>query len=382
MAVRRTAPKVDPDRPHIDNQKRKFRINDLAKAELLAEGWKPPRATGTLDEYLEMDYPDLEFTVADLIPEGANVLLNAQYKKGKTTAALNLVRSIADGDDLFGAFRITPVGNVAWWNCEVSERQAVAWLKDMKVRNPENVSLLHLRGQSMPLRNKEVRDWAVKWLKRHSVKVWVVDPFGALYDGEENSNSEIREWLRALDEIKRRAKVNVLVLVAHTGHDAQDDDAVVRARGGARLMDWPDVIWTYRGGSDIDPSLRFMTAMGRDVEVPEFTLSFEPSTRTLTRVNGVGSRADQRRVSLAYQVATLVREQFDATGKPINKSGIEKEIHKKATEVQRAVSYAVDMNWIRVEDGPNRSKLHYPGEDEPELTASGWNPVVVGSEKE
>jgi len=378
MATRRkpVTKKVDPDRPQIDFTKGKLRIIQTAKAELLAEGWTPPPVTGTLADQLEQDYPELQYTVSQLIPAGTNVLVNAQYKKGKTTAALNLVRSLVDGTKLFDAFPVDCVGNVAWWNCEVGESQAVGWLRDMKIENPERVIPLHLRGRFMPLRDKAVRAWCVRWLRRYKVKVWVVDPFGALYDGEENSNSEIREWLRALDEIKRRAGVSELILVAHTGHDAQDDDAVVRARGGARLMDWPDVIWTYRAGNDDDPNKRYLTAMGRDVSVPEMVLDFEPSTRSLFRVNGVRGRSEDRKVSLAVRAAKAVQRHFEDTGEPMNKTALEEALTGKADVKRRAIAYAVNMQWIVLEHGPNKAQLHTPG-DEPERM-NGMGVVMRG----
>jgi hypothetical protein len=68
-----------------------------------------------------------------------------------------------------------------------------------------------------------------------------------------------------------------------------------RARGASRLRDWPDVEWRLvrekTENGDVDPAApRYFSAYGRDVDVPESRLVFDPATRHLTLEGG--SRAD------------------------------------------------------------------------------------------
>lgn len=362
MTGRRATPAV-ADRREIDGIKHKLALQRQAQAELAAEGWESPPSRGSLKTQLALGVPEPSFVVDQLLPESANLLISAQYKKGKTTCALNLVRSAADGDDLFGDFTVKrPKGRIAWWNVELAERTALQWLGEMKVRSPLRVYPLHLRGYSVPLTLPAGRDWAVEWLRRNKIAWWVVDPFGALFEGDENDNSQVRDWLRALDEVKRLAGVDVLALITHTGHDAQDDDAVIRARGASRLMDWPDVIWTYRAGNEHDKSRRYLGAYGRDVDVPEVVLDFEPTTRTLTRALGVGSRRDDRIEALAYKAAEVVAEHHSTKKTPINATRLHEKLGSaKAADKRAGVEQAADMGWIRIDDGERRAKLHFPG---------------------
>jgi hypothetical protein len=215
------------------------------------------------------------------------------------------------------------------------------------------------------LSSTSVRDWAVEWLASRDIRVWALDPFGTLYDGEENSNSEVREWLKAVDEIKRRASVDNVVLIAHTGH-LSDDEAEVRARGAARLMDWADVIWSYRAGNDASPDRRYLSAYGRDVNLPEVALDFDAAARSLAVVPGAGSRAADRRAALAIEAADAVNAHYGATGEPMTKTALEDALARgKAADKRTAIRVAVDEGWVRVEPGANRSLLHYPGDESP-----------------
>jgi len=360
---------ADSDAKHLDRvrtMKDNERARAQAKAELASEGWEPPPFHGSLEKALITGVPDAEYTIEALMPRGANVLLNAQWKKGKTTAALNLARSLTDGTPVFGAYPVDlPIGGVAWWNAEMDDRTALRWLDEMAFAKADRVFPLGLRGYRVPLGAAVVRDWAVEWLRSNNVKVWILDPFGTLYDGEENSNSEVREWLKAVDEIKRRASVDNVILVAHTGHMG-DDEAQVRARGAARLMDWADAIWSYRAGNDANPERRYLSAYGRDVNLPEVALDFGAPTRSLTVAAGAGSRSADRREALAVEAAEAVIEHHRATGEPMTKTALENALERgKASDKRAAISAAILAGWVRVESGGNRSLLHYPGNESP-----------------
>ena len=76
------------------------------------------------------------------------------------------------------------------------------------------------------------------------MKVGAIDPLRRLFDGDDNDNSVVRAWLQHLNEIKRRAEVDDVFLVVHTGH-AEQEEGRERARGASRLEGWKDVGWYY-----------------------------------------------------------------------------------------------------------------------------------------
>src|SRR5680860_736364 len=93
-------------RQRVDRHKRFMTERETARAELAAEDWTPPPGNGSLADELAAGIPEVRYVVEGLMPVGSDALLAAQYKKGKTTAALNLARSLTDGTPLFGAYEV------------------------------------------------------------------------------------------------------------------------------------------------------------------------------------------------------------------------------------------------------------------------------------
>lgn len=81
-----------------------------------------PPMSGNLRDELRVAKPSPGYTIADLHPSGANTLLAAQYKAGKTTLMNNLAKSIADASPFLDCFDVCAGGrSVAMWNYEVSQ---------------------------------------------------------------------------------------------------------------------------------------------------------------------------------------------------------------------------------------------------------------------
>jgi hypothetical protein len=110
---------------------------------------------------------------------------------------------------------------------------------------------------------------------------------------DENSNVEVGMMLEALDEIKALAGVRELIIVTHTGRALQTFGGE-RARGATRLDDWADVRWLLMIGKDPETrqQARFFRAHGRDVDVDEGRLTFDPITRILTFGDGARDPGD------------------------------------------------------------------------------------------
>lgn len=227
------------------------------------------------------------YTVTDIMPRDANVLLIAQYKTGKTTLINNVARALADRTPMLDRFDvISHDGRVVIFNLEMSEGQYVDWWRDIDVQHPERITLVNLRGVRLPLRARLTQEWMVNHLIDMECETWIVDPFARLFNGfgDENSNSDVGEALEIVDQIKREAKVPNLIMATHTGRALMVEGAE-RARGATRLDDWPDVRWLLTKNED---GQRFLAANGRDVEVDEEELTFDVTTRRL--VFGGGSR--------------------------------------------------------------------------------------------
>ena len=232
-----------------------------------------------LGDELKLPEEEVDWTIENLIPTGANITLTAQYKAGKTTLINNLAKSLADGTKFLNYFKpANHTGRVVIFNYEVSENQYRRWMKDIAIENAGNVTLVHLRGKAVPMISDYVRKEVVETLQSLKCQTWIVDPFARAFtgSGDENSNSDVGVFLDQLDIIKERAGVSNLILPVHTGR--AQEFGIDRARGATRIDDWADVRWLLKKTDDG----RFFSADGRDVMLEEQMLRFDPATRHLT----------------------------------------------------------------------------------------------------
>jgi len=311
-----------------------------------------PPSTFSLAEELAIEEPPLAWTVGGLHPTGANTLLAAQFKVGKTTLGLNLLRSLVDGAMFLGERPVArPEGRVAYWNYEVSDRQFRKWLREADVKRPEDAAVWNLRDYRLPLTSAVGEDLAVRWLQERQVSVLIVDPFSRAYGGEENSNTEVGYFLEALDVIKRRADVTDLFMAAHFGRGGQEEGEE-HARGATRLDDWADVRWLYRKASTGNPSPRYFRADGRDVFMDECRLDYDEASRKLWIAGG-----SLKEDTAHGHLMEVLRTCRDSPG--ILKTPLKETISSKADRRSKYVSDAVSIGYVRVEeDGPQRLK-HY-----------------------
>jgi hypothetical protein len=152
--------------------------------------------------------------------------------------------------------------------------------------------MLHFRGRGLDIAARGGREWLIETLIDLDCQILIVDPFGAAYRGEENSNSEVRAWLRNLDEIKAAVGVREMFVTTHTGR-AEQAVGRERSRGATVLNDWPDTNITYTADKDDNSTLRYLRAKGRGVDLPEVVIDWSAADHHLTLVSDRG-RVQQR----------------------------------------------------------------------------------------
>lgn len=325
------------------------------------ESWTPPLEESDFSLLLQSDIPELKYAIEDVLPENGNSILFAQFKSGKTTFILELVRALCDGEPFLGRFAVNTSGNVALWNYELDAAMMVSWLKDTQLHHPEKLRLQNLRGKRVPLDTKYGQEWTIDWLRRNEVRTWIIDPAvrAMIGWGDENDNGAVTLFTDKLDEIKEKAGVRELIVAHHTGR-AEQVIGEERARGASRWDDWPDSRWilTKMTGSDT----RFIRMTGRGNDFPERALSYDPQRRRVALVGGGDplASADRRTVAdetLKAQILTYVAEHPGLTQNKVMQ-GIGITSQSKSGPAFSALKSGGKIHTI---DGPNRSKLHYVG---------------------
>lgn len=337
-------------RTELFRQRIQHKVRDTLRKEEADRAFKEPESDWTLKDTLAKDLPPLRYTIDRLHPTGGNSLIAAQYKVGKTTLAMNLARSYADGDCFMGQFNVKPGdGRIAILNYELTEEQFLAYVKPLNIENPDNVAVLHLRGYRFDLRSPRAAEWAVNWLQERECVAMIVDPFGAAARlTNENDNSEARLWLMALDELKAEAGIDDLWMLAHTGRGMADEGAE-HVRGASAVDDWADVRWSYTKQN----GHRYLSADGRGVYVPEFQVGFERANSELYLAAVTGRAANRGEAALRGAVEAV------SANPGIGKTKLRDAMSGDTKDREAGIREAVNLGYVRVEEGPKNAKFHH-----------------------
>ncbi len=269
----------------------------------------------------EDDEADVAWRIEGLWPAGAKVILAAGAKAGKTTSTGNIVRSLVDGDRLFRVFPTHALdeGIVVVLDFEMPRKSLRRWLRDQGIRNKHKLAVWTERGKAgrFDLRLPEVRAQWVAKLRKAGTRIWIIDcltPILAALGIGENDNTEVGRILDGITAAAGEAGVDEVLLIHHMGHQAE------RVRGASALLGWPDILWKItrerneknpNGEADTDAP-RFFSAYGRDVDVKEGRLLFDPVSRHLTYAEGGRKQSEQ--TEALSRLLVWIRDNPDQTG--------------------------------------------------------------------
>ena len=305
----------------------------------------------TLRQLLARPQPDTEWRIDDWQPAESRVMLAAQYKAGKTTLTGNLARSLVDGDPWLGVHPVAPVGRVGILDFEMSERQLAAWLKDQAIVNDDRVTVIPMRGKASTF---DLLDSAVlnEWAQRLTgIDYLIIDCLRPILDALGlKESSEAGRFLTPFDELCDKAGIPDALIVHHMGHNDE------RSRGDSRLRDWPDVEWQLvREDKDDPASARYIKAYGRDVEVAESLLLYDPESRHLTLTGG--TRKDTKARAAIPDIINLVK----TAETPLSIRGITRKMsvlgHSRDT-VRQAIRLSEGDGTLKPSKGPRNARVY------------------------
>lgn len=288
---------------------RKIEIREEANRRHKAKNHKLfQRTFMSLENLMKQDPNPTPMRIDKVMPDGGRVMLSAPYKAGKTTMIGNLIRSLVDGDSFLDAFPVNkPAKRLVLIDTEMSQDMLRDWLGKQNIKNTKAVvDVICLRGQVSMFNILEERrrnEWATH-LRELRCDYLIFDCLRPVLDALGlDENREAGKFLDAFDALLDQSGINGnATMIQHMGHSNE------RARGDSRLQDWPDAIWKLvRSDSKDDFSTRCFSATGRDVEVPEGMLEYDPVTRHLKYRDGVNRGTAKKQPRLASAIAEIVR---------------------------------------------------------------------------
>jgi hypothetical protein len=140
------------------------------------------------------------------------------------------------------------------------------------------------------------------------------------------------------------------MVVHHMGHAGE------RSRGESRILDWPDASWKLVREDPDDPaSPRYLSAFGRDFDVPEGRLTYDERTRHLTYAGG--NRRESAADALVPTVLAALGPHPDGlSGRKVE--GLLTAAGHGRNEARQALAKAVKSGAVTVRSGPSNSTLH------------------------
>jgi hypothetical protein len=217
--------------------------------------------------------------------------------------------------------------------------------------DPDRVVLVNLRGRSNPLADETERRELAEQLRAANVEIVIVDPFSRAFTGEnQNDAGQVTTFLMMLDAFTREeVGASELILTNHAGWDGE------RTRGSSALEDWPDALWRL---VQDDQGTRYFSAFGRDVDLPEDALDFDPNTRHLT-LSRSGSRRAKRQVAHHDElIAAVVQIVSLRPGLKTGEIEAELTLPRQRGDLSQALQRAVDDGTLTRENGPRNSRLY------------------------
>jgi hypothetical protein len=339
-----------------------LRINAEARRrleeELHPQAVPPP--IRNLDTLLAQPDSPTRYLIEEVAPADGRIILSAQYKGGKTTIVGNLMRALADGEPFLGTFAVnSAASHIVLIDTELPDNMLRRWLRDQQITNTAAVAdVVALRGRAGAFNLLDDRcytQWATR-LADLGCDYLILDPLRPALDAAHlDERNEVGQFLIAFDALLTEARIGDTLLVHHMGHTNE------RARGDSRLQDWPDAIWRIVR-EDTDPaSPRYFSAYGRDINVPEGGLGYDPATRRLTYAQG--TRGDIKTEAAYTELLAFLTERDEPLSGRAIAEGLPGDHTRKA--IRDALAKAVKDGAVAIEQGPRRAKLHRlvrPGE--------------------
>ena len=285
---------------------------------------------------------------------GGNIILAAQWKAGKTTLRDNLIRSWCDGTPFLGRYAVTPSGGrLAIIDAEMPSRTSRRWLADQMIGDADRFAYCNIRGAAASF-NMLAPAARSAWAKRlagacaAAVLLDCIGPVLAALGLDENSATDVGQFLEGFTTMLAEAAIAESEVIHHMGHGAE------RSRGASRLRDWPDAEWRLVRQDDNPASPRYLSAFGRDVDVPESRLDYDPACRWLTFAGG--SRSEQQTAAARAALAEFLSGNPESSYRAIEQALAGDHVQRA---IRAAVKAAVADGDVLTRGGPRNATLHW-----------------------
>jgi hypothetical protein len=248
-----------------------FAGRDAQIAALMAgdpEPPKPKRTRYTVAELYTETFPEVRFTIPDLLPEGQTLLV-ARPKIGKSWAALQTSVAVGTGGMMFG--QRVEHGSVFYLALEDRSRRMLDRLKKMGAPSNTDLVMEHkwpsLAGDGMRLLMNEV--------EQGGYSLVIVDTLQRAFSGLDvvKDGARITAKLAELQEFALEQHIANIIVHHQRKGSGRDADAIDDVMGATGIAANADASWLISRQRNQRDAILHIT--GRDIEERELSIKFD-----------------------------------------------------------------------------------------------------------
>lgn len=255
----------------------------------------------TSRELMETDFPEPNWIVPGLIPEGLTLIAGAP-KMGKSWFALQLAGAVSVGTQFLK--EKTSRIETLYIALEDTERRLKRRLDSLEILPDENLQIITRWARG---------DMALTWLKAYKMQspdigCIIIDTLAHIRAGVDGNDYD--ETTAELSRLKQFAdEFGLSIILIHHTRKMQADDYLHTVSGSVGITGTADTILTItRGRGSADAVLN---ATGRDIEERELALSFESETGKWTLE---GNAADLQKTRERQEIFDILKDNAEPLG--------------------------------------------------------------------
>lgn len=240
-----------PEKGDVSDYLKEHTVEDLIGAAKAQAWWRPPQSDDslfmTVTQFEEKAEDTVNWLVEGVIQKGANGLLIARPKAGKSFCVLDLAIAMASGQQWLG-FHVPKRAKVGLVSRE--DHYGLTQWRERKLRAHRKLLAEELDGwlyiNAKGMKPKVLLDdpaevkTLVTDLKRYGTEFLILDVMRVLHSAEENDNTEMQKIIDVLNSIQQDCGCSI-ALIHHT-NKREDASLTESARGAGAIAGWAEFV--------------------------------------------------------------------------------------------------------------------------------------------
>ncbi len=231
-------------------------VSEILELSKKTDWWKPPLSETTLfmnvSQFLEKSADHIEWLVEGVIQKGANGMVIAKPKSGKSFAIQDLAVALASGQkwlDFFVPRRVKTAlvsredhsGLTQW------RKRKILTARKLAAQDLDGYLYINAKG----LKPKVMLDYPddvsalIADLKRYETEFLILDVMRVLHGSDENDNTEMQKIIDILNHIHGETGASVC-LIHHDNKRDEGGSITERVRGASSIAGWTEFLGWIR----------------------------------------------------------------------------------------------------------------------------------------